>query len=72
MRDGAKGVDNFPQAKSRDIVSEIIGIGSGKQYQKAKFITEHADSFTIDNLENEEISIHKAYTELQPRLKEKD
>ncbi|MCQ6288749.1 MULTISPECIES: ParB N-terminal domain-containing protein [Bacillus cereus group] len=72
MRDGAKGVENFPQAKSRDIVAEKIGIGSGKQYEKAKFITEHADSFTIAKLDNEEISIHKAYTELQARLKEKD
>ncbi|MCQ6307380.1 chromosome partitioning protein ParB, partial [Bacillus cereus] len=53
-------------------VAEKIGIGSGKQYEKAKFITEHADSSTIAKLDNEEISIHKAYTELQARLKEKD
>ncbi|MGQ7144972.1 hypothetical protein ACUOA8_36700, partial [Escherichia sp. SS-MK2] len=40
--------------------------------EKAKFITEHADSSTIVQLDNEEISIHKAYTELQAKLKEKD
>ncbi|MFZ7759892.1 ParB N-terminal domain-containing protein [Bacillus thuringiensis] len=66
--------ENFPECKvqTRDIVAEKIGIGSGKQYEKAKFITEHADSSTIAKLDNEEISIHKAYTELQARLKEKN
>ncbi|MGR5989431.1 ParB N-terminal domain-containing protein [Bacillus cereus] len=66
--------ENFPECKvqTRDIVAEKIGIGSGKQYEKAKFITENADSSTIAKLDNEEISIHKAYTELQARLKEKD
>ncbi|MHB0800787.1 ParB N-terminal domain-containing protein [Bacillus thuringiensis] len=65
-------VENFPPSKVRDVVAVKIGIGSGKQYEKAKFITEHADSSTISKLDNEEISIHKAYTELQARLKEKD
>ncbi|MEI4618637.1 ParB N-terminal domain-containing protein, partial [Bacillus cereus] len=75
MSEGGKGKENFPYLKNeqtRDIVAEKIGIGSGKQYEKAKFITEHADSSTISKLDNEEISIHKAYTELQARLKEKD
>ncbi|MEW4150138.1 ParB N-terminal domain-containing protein [Bacillus thuringiensis] len=75
MSEGGKGRENFPTLKkerARDIVAEKIGIGSGKQYEKAKFITEHADSSTIAKLDNEEISIHKAYTELQARLKEKD
>ncbi|EOO39013.1 ParB-like partition protein [Bacillus cereus VD133] len=66
--------ENFPEGRvqTRDIVAEKIGIGSGKQYEKAKFITENADSSTIAKLDNEEISIHKAYTELKESLKEKD
>lgn len=73
-RKGVDHTENFPEGKgeTRDIVAEKIGIGSGKQYEKAKFITENADSSTIAKLDNEEISIHKAYTELQARLKEKD
>ncbi|OUB04672.1 chromosome partitioning protein ParB [[Bacillus thuringiensis] serovar konkukian] len=67
--------ENFPEGvvgQTRDIVAEKIGIGSGKQYEKAKFIAEHADSETIAKLDNEETSIHKAYTELKAKLKEKD
>ncbi|HFK1410221.1 TPA: ParB N-terminal domain-containing protein, partial [Bacillus cereus] len=68
MSEGGKGRENLPTLKSeraRDIVAEKIGIGSGKQYEKAKFIAEHADSSTIAKLDNEETSIHKAYTELK-------
>ncbi|MCQ6307138.1 ParB N-terminal domain-containing protein [Bacillus cereus] len=67
-------MENFPQGMgtTRDIVAEKIGIGSGKQYEKAKFIAEHADSSTIAKLDNEETSIHKAYTELKAKLKEKE
>ncbi|EEM45193.1 hypothetical protein bthur0005_49200 [Bacillus thuringiensis serovar pakistani str. T13001] len=72
MRTDLNIVENFPQGKVRDVVAEKIGIGSGKQYEKAKFITEHADSSTIAKLDNEEVSIHKAYTELHAKLKEKD
>ncbi|PGS81029.1 chromosome partitioning protein ParB, partial [Bacillus cereus] len=75
MSEGGKGRGNLPTLKSeraRDIVAEKIGIGSGKQYEKAKFITGNADSSTIAKLDNEEISIHKAYTELKAKLKEKE
>ncbi|WP_176545737.1 chromosome partitioning protein ParB [Bacillus thuringiensis] len=65
-------VENFPPSKVRDVVAEKIGIGSGKQYEKAKFIAENADPSTITKLDNEETSIHKAYTELKAKLKEKE
>ncbi|WP_257129847.1 hypothetical protein, partial [Bacillus cereus] len=52
--------------------SNDIGLGSRDTYRKAKFIAEHADSETIAKLDNEETSIHKAYTELKAKLKEKD
>jgi ParB family chromosome partitioning protein len=44
------GVENFPQGeqgKTRDTVAEQAGFGSGKQYEKAKFIADNADAETI-------------------------
>ncbi|PFF83902.1 chromosome partitioning protein ParB, partial [Bacillus cereus] len=52
--------------------SNDIGLGSRDTYRKAKFIAENADSSTIAKLDNEEISIHKAYTELKESFKEKE
>ncbi|WP_419180608.1 ParB N-terminal domain-containing protein [Bacillus cereus] len=73
-RKGVDHTENFPEGKgeTRDIVAEKIGIGSGKQYEKAKFIAENADPSTIAKLDNKETSIHKAFTELKAKLKEKD
>lgn len=74
MSEGGKGTHTCAELKgeTREKVAESVGFGSREKYRKAKFITEHADSSTIAKLDNEEISIHKAYTELQARLKEKD
>lgn len=69
------GVENFPQGqkgKVRDIVADQAGFGSGKQYEKAKFIAENADDETIRRLDEDEISIHKAYTELKKKLKQSE
>ncbi|MDA1612200.1 hypothetical protein PDK26_13290 [Bacillus cereus] len=63
-------VENFPQSKSRDVVAEKIGIGSGKQYEKAKFIEENADRSIIDQLDEEKISTHKAYMKTKKKLSE--
>lgn len=63
-----QGVENFPQphtGKSRDIVAEQTGFGSGKQFQKAKYIADNADPETIEQLDNEEISIHAAYQKVK-------
>jgi ParB family chromosome partitioning protein len=41
MSDGAKGVENFPPAnkgKTRDNVAQKAGLGSGRNYSKAKFV----------------------------------
>ncbi|MDP9676935.1 ParB family chromosome partitioning protein [Paenibacillus jamilae] len=43
-------VENFPQCnqgKTRDVVAEAVGFGSGKQYEKAKYIADNADPETI-------------------------
>ena len=66
-----QGVENFPQheGKTRDKVAEESGFGSGKQYEKAKFVAENADSKTLEDWNNGDISTHKAYTEIQAKLK---
>ena len=32
--------ENFPQGRTRDLVAEKLGIGSGKQYEKEKYIAD--------------------------------
>ena len=71
-----QGVENFPQheeGKTRDLVAEKLGIGSGKQYEKEKYIADNADPETLEQWNKEEISTHKAYTkvkELEKQLEE--
>jgi Predicted transcriptional regulators len=54
--------------QTRDIVAEQAGFGSGKQYDKAKFIVEHATSEIIQQLDAGLISTHKAFVETKERL----
>lgn len=65
-------VENLPQGKTRDLVAEQSGFGSGKQYEKAKYIADHADPEIIAQLDDDEISIHRAYTETKRKLAEKE
>lgn len=67
--------ENFPQGRTRDLVAEKLGIGSGKQYEKEKYIAENADAETLKQWDNEEISTHKAYQrikELENQINKKD
>src|SRR5699024_8388232 len=41
-----------------------------EQYRKAKFIDEHADEETIKKLDEEKISIHRAWTETKEKLEQ--
>lgn len=70
----AQGTENFPEVgETRDLVAEKMGIGSGKQYEKEKYIADNADPETLEQWNNEEISTHKAYTkvkELEKQLEE--
>ncbi|WP_339823459.1 hypothetical protein NST45_18480 [Paenibacillus sp. FSL R7-0163] len=56
--------ENFPVREGRaiNIVAESTGFGSGKQYEKAKYIVDNGSEEVIQQLDNEEISIHAAYT----------
>lgn len=64
------GVENFPQGKTRDIVAEKIGIGSGKQYEKEKYIAENASPETLESWDKGDITTHKAYQEAIKAKKE--
>ncbi|MUG26010.1 plasmid-partitioning protein [Paenibacillus macerans] len=67
----AGGKENFPDHEGgqvRDIVAEQAGFGSGKQYDKAKFIAENATPEIIQQLDAGLISTHKAYIETKNRL----
>ncbi|WP_051663460.1 ParB N-terminal domain-containing protein [Alicyclobacillus macrosporangiidus] len=56
--------------QTRDIVAGQAGFGSGRTYEKAKFIADHADAETIRKLDEGEISIHRAYEETKRKLAE--
>ncbi|MNW38769.1 Chromosome-partitioning protein Spo0J [compost metagenome] len=52
----------------RDIVAEKAGFGSGRTYDKAKFILENATPEIIQQLDAGDISTHKAFIETKERL----
>ena len=67
----AGGKENLPDHESgqvRDIVAEQAGFGSGKQYDKAKFIAENATPEIIQQLDEGLISTHKAFIQTKERL----
>jgi len=59
-----QGVEGFPylqRGRSRDIVAQQTGFGSGRNYEKAKFISEHGDEESIARLDAGESSINREY-----------
>lgn len=65
------GKENSPEHEKgqvRDIVAEQSGFGSGKQYDKAKFIMENATPEIIQELDAGIISTHRAFIETKNRL----
>lgn len=67
---GGQGRENFPTLRARDVVAKDSGFGSGKQYEKAKYVAENATADVIQKLDENEISVHKAYTIIKNKLKE--
>lgn len=56
--------ENFPIAdkgETRDIVAQKLGIGSGKQYEKEKFIADNANPTLLSQWDKGDISTHAAY-----------
>ncbi|AIQ29323.1 plasmid-partitioning protein [Paenibacillus sp. FSL P4-0081] len=63
--------ENLPEGEKgqvRDIVAEQAGFGSGRNYDKAKFIAEHATAEIIQELDAGIISTHKAFTQTKERM----
>ena len=70
--------ENFPGAADgqvRDIVATKLGIGSGKQYEKEKFIVDHKDELTEDIYEQWKIgtiSTGKIYSDIKKILSDRE
>lgn len=68
MSEGGKGVENLPHLKTRDAVAEKLGIGSGKQYEKEKFIVDHRESLTPEDFadwDEGKLSTNKAFRKIK-------
>lgn len=70
-------VETFPQAegKVRDVVAEKVGIGSGKQYEKEKYIVDNAVTLTPEDFadwDEGKLSTNKAYLKIKEQLAEKE
>jgi ParB family chromosome partitioning protein len=57
-------METVPQGTTRDIVASAVGFGSGRNYDKAKYISENADEETIRSLDEGKLSINAAYQRL--------
>lgn len=75
MSDGGKGMQNFATLPTRDIVAEKVGIGSGTQYEKEKYISDNREVLTPEDFadwDEGKLSTNKAYQKIKNQLKEKD
>jgi ParB family chromosome partitioning protein len=67
-----RGVENFPQGKTRDIVAAKLGM-SGKQYEREKFIIEYRYALSpgeFDDWNNRIVSTNKVYVKIKRELNE--
>ena len=66
--------ENFPGSetgRARDKVAQAVGLGSGRQYEKAKYIADH-DPEALERIDSGESSIHREYQRLRAELEQKD
>lgn len=70
MSEGGKGVQNFAHVKTREVVAEQVGFGSGEQYRKAKYVEANATDEVIEKLDMGEMSVHAAWKETKARLEQ--
>lgn|GEM_PF-2186889 len=68
MAGGKENIPEQPAGQVRDIVADQAGFGSGRTYDKAKYIMENATPEIIQQLDEGIISTHKAYVETKERL----
>ena len=61
--------------RTSDVVAEKVGIGSGKQYEKEKYIVDNADTLTPEDFadwDEGKLSTNKAYLKIKEQLAEKE
>lgn len=63
---------NLERVNTNKQVAEEIGFGNKETYRQAKYISENADEDTIKQLDDGQLSVNKAYTQLKEKLQEKD
>lgn len=71
----ADHVENFPQGKVRDIVASKLDIGSGKQYEREKFIVDNQDQLTPEDFadwDEGRLSTNKAYQKIKSTMAEQE
>ncbi|MCH8657706.1 ParB N-terminal domain-containing protein [Staphylococcus lugdunensis] len=66
------GPDLKKGKQTRDIVGKASGFGSGRTYDRAKYIYENADEKTIKEVDEGKKSIRKAHDELRAKEKVKE
>lgn len=67
--------ENFPEGRTSDIVADKAGIGSGKQYEKEKYISDNREVLTPEDFadwDEGRLSTNKAYLKIKAQLQEKD
>ncbi|GHU66022.1 hypothetical protein FACS1894184_03010 [Clostridia bacterium] len=64
MKEGTDGSPYLSKGESRDAVGEKLHI-SGRQYDRVKYIDENASPELIQQLNNKEVTISKAYDDLR-------
>lgn len=65
-------METFPQGTTRDVVASKLGIGSGKQYEKEKFIVDNKDSLTPEDFaewDEGKLSTNKAFQRIKEEKK---
>jgi len=68
MSKGGQGKENFPTLQTRDVVAEKLNIGSGKQYDKEKFIVNNQSNLTPEDFtdwDEGKLSTNKAYLKIK-------
>ncbi|WP_346938139.1 ParB N-terminal domain-containing protein [uncultured Clostridium sp.] len=70
MSEGGKGEKDFtPIGRVSDKIAQDLDLGSGRNYDKAQYIYNNAPEELIQQLDNEQLSINKAYITLKEQLK---
>jgi ParB family transcriptional regulator, chromosome partitioning protein len=67
-------VENVPQSsgKVRDQIAKDLDLGSGRNFDKAQYIYNNGNEELIEQLNEGQLSINKAYNTIKEQLKMKE